>query len=107
MKRYSSAIAMFVVGVIFMAFHFYLGWGAYVEESASHNQIADWANYMQLWGRDTTENLQSEFMQLAAQFALLAGMFETWRIKAYEKDQEEVKRKLDTIMERLARSEDK
>ncbi len=56
--------------------------------------------YVVQWVRDTFENLQSEFWQLAFQFALLAGFFEFVRVNAYEEDEEDVKQRLVRI-ERL------
>lgn len=56
--------------------------------------------YVVQWVRDTFENLQSEFWQLAFQFALLAGFLEFVRVNAYEEDEEDVKQRLERI-ERL------
>ncbi len=56
--------------------------------------------YVVQWVRDTFEYLQSEFWQLAFQFALLAGFFELVRVNAYEEDEEDGKQRLERI-ERL------
>ena len=82
---------MSIVAIVCLALHLWLGWEAAVDEAATHGTTANWDSYLIEWGRDTFENLQSEFWQLAVQFALLAGLFEVIAVHAYEKDQEEMK----------------
>lgn len=80
--------------------HFYTGWEAEIDEAATHGESAQMDEYVVQWVRDTFENLQSEFWQLAFQFALLAGFFELVRVNAYEEDEEDGKQRLERI-ERL------
>lgn len=93
--------------LVSLVIHFWSGWEAFVSESSGHGEKALWGDYMIQWIRDTFENLQSEFWQLAVQFALLAGLFKVIGVQAYEEDVEEVKqelaelqRKLDHLVER-------
>ncbi len=86
MVKYRAAMLMAVVAIVFVVIHFYTGWEAAIEEAASHQQPAVFSDYIVEWIRDTAENLQSEFWQLAVQFALLAGFFEFMRVHAYEED---------------------
>ena len=74
--------------------HLVLGWNAYQNE---HGPVVSAAEYLVEWGRDTFENWQSEFVQLAVQFALLAALFERLGVKVYEKDVEDIKDSLRDI----------
>lgn len=69
-------------------------WEAVIDEAATHHERAVFSDYFMQRMRDTAENLQSEFWQLAVQFALLAGFFEFMRVHAYEEDEEDVKQRL-------------
>jgi hypothetical protein len=80
-----------------VAKHIWLGWEAAVEEASTHGTAATWSSYLIDWIRDTFENLQSEFWQLAVQFQLLAELFEAVSVRAYEKAQEEIKAQLDHL----------
>ncbi len=97
MGKYRAAMLMAVVAIVFVLIHLYAGWEAAIEEAASHQQPAVFSDYIVEWIRDTAENLQSEFWQLAVQFALLAGLFEFMRVHAYEEDLEDVKQRLQRI----------
>lgn len=94
MGKYRAAIFMALCAIVCLIIHFWTGWDAFVQESASHQEKALWGDYFIVWLRDTFENLQSEFWQLAVQFALLAGFFSVIRVKAYEEDEEDVKQRL-------------
>ena len=85
---------MAIIAIVFLALHFWTGWEAFVDDAASHGESAMWADYWIVWARDTVENMQSEFWQLAVQFALLAGFFRFIGVQAYEEDEEEVKQRL-------------
>ena len=95
--KYRATMFMVVLALVAMVVHFWTGWNAFVEESASHGEKALWANYLVQWTRDTFENLQSEFWQLAMQFAILAGLFHFIGVSQYEEDEEELKQRLDRI----------
>ncbi|HYI25465.1 MAG TPA: DUF6766 family protein [Thermomicrobiales bacterium] len=97
MQKFRATIMMAIVAIVCLGLHFWLGWDAAVEEAATHGTTENWSSYLVEWGRDTFENLQSEFWQLAVQFALLAGLFEAIAVHAYEKDQEEIKAQLNRI----------
>ena len=85
---------MAVIAIIFLILHFWSGWEAFVDEAAAQQQKALWSEYLVVWARDTVENLQSEFWQLAVQFALLAGFFRFMGIQAYEDDIEKQNERL-------------
>lgn len=68
--------------------HLYTGWEAAIDEPATHQERAIFfTDYMVQWIQDTAENLQSEFWQLAVQFALLAGFFEFMRTRKMRRRQ--------------------
>lgn len=97
MGKYRAAVLMAVLALVFIAIHFYAGWEAAVDEASIHQEPALFSDYLAQWVRDTAENLQSEFWQLAVQFALLAGCFEFMRVHAYEEDEEDIKNRLKRI----------
>jgi hypothetical protein len=101
MAKYRAAILMSGFAIVCLLIHFYSGWKADMNEAAMHGQPAAFGDYFIAWVRDTFENLQSEFWQLAVQFALLAGFFEFMRVKAYEEDEEDVKQHLTRIEAKL------
>ena len=97
MGKYRASILMALLALVFVVIHLYSGWEAEIDEAATHGQSAVFSDYFVQWVRDTAENLQSEFWQLAVQFALLAGFFEFMRVHAYEEDEEDVKQRLQRI----------
>lgn len=99
--KYRATIFMSIVAIIFLILHFWTGWEAFVDEEASQGQAAEWSQYLIVWARDTVENLQSEFWQLAVQFALLAGLLKVIGVSAYEEDEEDVKARLTRIEDSL------
>jgi hypothetical protein len=99
--KYRATVFMSVVAIIFLVLHFWTGWEAFVNEEASQGQAAEWSQYLIVWARDTVENLQSEFWQLAVQFALLAGLLRVIGVTAYEEDEEDVKDRLTRIEDTL------
>lgn len=101
MGKYRAAGFMTGIALLCLAIHFYFGWKAAIDEAATHQQSAEMSQYFIQWLRDTFENLQSEFWQLAVQFALIAGFFEFLRVRAYEEDVEEVKTQLSRIEAKL------
>ena len=96
-RKYRASIMMTLFAIVCLIIHFYTGWQAAIDEAAQHQQAAAFDAYIVEWVRDTFENLQSEFWQLAVQFALLAGFFQFMSVKAYEEDQEEMKQQLARI----------
>ena len=102
--RYRAMMLMALLAVIFMGLHVWSGWEAFVDEASWHSEKALWSQYMMVWFRDTVENLQSEFWQLAVQFALIAGVLKAIGIQAYEEDVEETKqmiRQLEAKIDKL------
>ncbi|MBX3072108.1 MAG: hypothetical protein KF883_16500 [Thermomicrobiales bacterium] len=104
MKRSSAVLFAATLATIAVVCHMVFGWYAAVDEAASHGESAQVGVYLVQWARDTFENLQSEFWQLAVQFALLAGLFKWAGVRAYEEDVEEVKAELAEIKQLLAQS---
>ena len=101
MGKYRASAFMAIVAIVCLIIHFWTGWEAAVNEAATHGTSETMSNYFIDWLRDTFENLQSEFWQLAVQFALLAGLFEFMNVRAYEEDIEETKAKLDRLEAKL------
>ena len=100
-SRKTSAIrAMALAATACMVIHFISGWYASMNEAALHGQTAAFGDYVVEWSRDLFENLQSEFWQLAVQFAILAGLFRAIGVVSYEEDEEELRDRL-TRIERL------
>jgi hypothetical protein len=97
MKKYRAAILMAIVALLCVVVHYWTGWVAAVREAETQGQSISLGTHTIEWLRDTFENLQAEFWQLAVQFAMLAGFFEIIRVRAYDEDQEEIKRRLDRI----------
>lgn len=97
MQKYRASMLTAIVATICLVMHFWTGWEAAVNDAAMHGTTETMSSYFIDWSRDTFENLQSEFWQLAVQFALLAGLFEFMNVRAYEEDIEETKSKLDRL----------
>lgn len=100
-RKYRAAIFMAILAIASLLIHLYTGWQAAMDEASTHGQDAIVAEYLVQWVRDTFENLQSEFWQLAMQMALLAGVFEAIGVKAYEQDTAEIKQRLSLIEDEL------
>lgn len=105
MAKYRAAILMVFAALVCMAVHLWFGWQAAIEEAATHGEAAEVGQFFVQWTRDTFENLQSEFWQLAVQFALLAGFFEFMRVHAYEEDLDKMQKALARIEARFAKTE--
>ena len=101
MERYRASMLMSVLALICVAVHLWTGWETAVDEAATHGTSEEWSSYMISWLRDTFENLQSEFWQLAVQFALLAGFFEFMNVRAHEEDMEVIKTQANRIEAKL------
>ena len=101
MKRQSAMLLMVALALVSLIVHFVAGWQAAVHEAATHGEAALWGDYLVEWTRDTFENLQSEFWQLAVQMALLAGLLKWMGVTAFEEDNEEIKARLDAIEQKL------
>jgi len=106
-QRSSALIFMTLLALIALSLHFGFGWYAAVDEAEAHGQSADMSAYVIEWARDTFENLQSEFWQLAVQFALLAGLLRWIGVRAYEEDVEDVKKEIAEIKALLMQAGDR
>jgi hypothetical protein len=102
MKRAHAVLFVAALAVLSLALHFVFGWYAAIDEAAAQGESAAWGEYLLQWGRDTFENLQSEFWQLAVQFAILAGLLGWLNVHAHEEDQEQIKAELEEIKSILA-----
>lgn len=89
-RKHKAWAVSAVIALIWMGAHFWYGWEAEKFEASSHGQERQMDEYRIAWARDTTENLQSEFWQIAWQMALLAGILAPI-VVSYEKDVEDVK----------------
>ena len=72
MKRYGYAWITLGFFLVSLALHWIFGWRSFVEESAQHGQVPEFAGYADEMLRDTFENWQSEFLQLLWQVVGLA-----------------------------------
>lgn len=97
MKRLSAPLLCAALALLFMVLHFGWGWEAYRQDALVHGQSFDRREYLVEWGRDTAENLQSEFWQLSVQFLLLAGVLKALGVTVHEEDQARVEEKVDRI----------
>jgi hypothetical protein len=97
MHKYRATIFMALVATFCLVIHFWTGWEAAIDEAETHGTTMTMSTYLVEWTRDTFENLQSEFWQLAVQFALLAGLFEFMKVHAYEEDIEDIMKRLERI----------
>jgi hypothetical protein len=102
MKRSSAVRFVAMLAMVSLCLHFVFGWYAAVDEAAARGDSAVWSDYVVQWGRDTFENLQSEFWQLAVQFAILAGLLKRLSVQAHEEDQEYIKAELAELKAMLA-----
>ena len=100
MKKYSF---LWVTGAIFLITlvgHWIFGWYAFVAEQSEHMQSVDVGEYAIVMLRDTLENWQSEFLQLAWQVAGLAFLYYAGSPQS-RGDDERMEAKLDAILTRL------
>ena len=76
------------------------GWFSYVEEQKDHNQPIEFNGYFNVTFRDTTENWQSEFLQLVWQ---VAGLSLLWYVGSPQSKEgnDRVEEKIDFIIKRL------
>ena len=104
MGKHRATYMAALIACVFLAVHFITGWESAVDDAAMHGTSVTLSSYIIEWARDTFENLQSEFWQLAVQFALLAGAFRFIKVRAYDEDVEEVKeqlKRMEATLERL------
>jgi hypothetical protein len=72
MKRYAYGWLTLLFFLVSIGLHWLFGWYAFVDEAIEHGQQPELSSYLNLMGRDTFENWQSEFLQLIWQVVGLA-----------------------------------
>lgn len=100
MRRYSF---LWVTAVLFLAAfvgHWVLAWYAYAGEQQAHGETVEFAGYLVEVGRDTLENWQSEFLQVAWQVAGLAWLYFAGSPQS-RGDDERMEEKLDALLRSL------
>jgi uncharacterized protein DUF6766 len=96
-KRYGF---LWVTGALFLitlSGHWIFGWYSYVNEQVAHKQSIEIGAYTVQMMRDTLENWQSEFLQLAWQVAGLAILLHVGSPQSKEGD-DRVEAKIDAIL---------
>ena len=63
--------------VITLSVHWIYAWFAYIQDQKEHNQSVQFGDYVNMTLRDTMENWQSEFLQLAWQ---VGGLSILWAV---------------------------
>ena len=103
-RRTSAIRTMVLAALVSMVVHLVSGWFAAVDEASQLGQAATWSGYLVQWTRYLFENLQSEFWQLAVQFAILAGLFRAIGVLSYEEDEEDLRHRLERMETKLNES---
>ncbi|MGH8544556.1 MAG: DUF6766 family protein [Gammaproteobacteria bacterium] len=100
LKKYNYLWITLVLFLGSLIGHWTFAWYAYVEEQTAHNQPVKAADYIFETTRDTLENWQSEFLQLAWQVGGLAFFFFVGSPQSKEGDDRR-EQKLDMILSKL------
>jgi hypothetical protein len=85
MKKYQASLIMLALALVAIVFHYWFGWQDFKGEQAIHGEPALVGEYLNHYFSTFFENIQSELLQLAVQFAVLAGAF---KMKVFEKTEE-------------------
>lgn len=101
MKRYSFLWVTLVLFVGAFAGHWIFAWLAYADEQRQLAQPIEVNGYLVEVLRDTFENWQSEFLQLAWQVAGLAFLYYAGSPQS-RGDDERMEEKLDAMLRRMA-----
>lgn len=99
-KRYGFA---WITGGLFLftlAGHWLFGWVAYVDEQQAHGLPVELGGYVVEMARDTLENWQSEFLQLAWQVIGLTYFLYIGSPQSKEED-DRLEMKLDAILRQV------
>ena len=85
---------------ITLSAHWVFAWFSYLQEQKEHNQSVEFEDYVNMTLRDTMENWQSEFLQLAWQVGGLAFL---WAVASPQSKTESDRHeeKLDLIIQKL------
>lgn len=100
MRRYSFLWVTLVLFLGSFVGHWLFGWFAFVDEQKAHHEPVETGAYLVLMARDTFENWQSEFLQLAWQVAGLALLYYAGSPQS-KGDDERMEGKLDALLKRL------
>lgn len=88
-----------------LAGHWVLAWFAFVDEQVARSLPIEFGDYLIEVGRDTLENWQSEFLQLAWQVAGLAILFYVGSPQSKE-GSDRTEEKIDLILKSVAKDAD-
>jgi hypothetical protein len=85
---------------ISLAVHWTYAWFAYIDDAKEHNQPIQLTDYFNMTLRDTMENWQSEFLQLAWQ---IGGLSFLWAVASPQSKSESdrVEEKIDLLIKKL------
>jgi hypothetical protein len=85
---------------ISLSVHWTYAWFAYLDDTKQHNQPIQFTNYFNMTLRDTMENWQSEFLQLAWQ---IGGLSFLWAVASPQSKSESdrVEEKIDILIKKL------
>src|ERR671928_588194 len=85
---------------ISLSVHWMYAWFAYLDDAKQHNQPIQFVNYFNMTLRDTMENWQSEFLQLAWQ---VGGLSILWAVASPQSKSESdrLEDKLDILIKRI------
>ena len=86
--------------VITLSVHWIYAWFAYIQDQKEHNQSVQFGDYVNMTLRDTMENWQSEFLQLAWQ---VGGLSILWAVASPQSKSESdrLEDKLDILIKRI------
>ncbi|MDG2520644.1 hypothetical protein P7B02_03740 [Caulobacter segnis] len=100
MARYSFLWVTLILFAGSLVGHWLFGWLAFADEQAAHHQAVEVGPYLNLMARDTFENWQSEFLQLAWQVGGLALLYYAGSPQS-RGDDERMEGKLDALLRRV------
>jgi hypothetical protein len=86
--------------IITLSVHWIYAWFAYIQDQKEHNQSVQFGDYVNMTLRDTMENWQSEFLQLAWQ---VGGLSILWAVASPQSKSESDRLgdKLDILIKRI------
>lgn len=100
LRRYAYAWLTLGFFAVSFGLHWYFGWRAFVDEAKAHHEAAQLGQYLNLMGRDTFENWQSEFLQLLWQVVGLAYFLYLGSPSSKEND-DRLEAKVDELLKKL------
>lgn len=103
MKKYRASILLLLIGIIFSVWHLAASWENFVSDSVAHGEKATLEGFVHDWGREYAAGYPGEFVGLAIELALFAGLLKMF--KPYDEDTEHIKELEERIIERFDRLE--